>query len=164
MATQVQHVLLPSSARTIVLDGGLPRPRGVPPAISGRQSSPCWPAKDPSDILDYAFDITPALSGNPSDAVSTLDVSIEPGNPGDLSLASAAADGLRCVLWLQNGIAGTVYTVTLKIGTQNGRILARSVLLPVVALASTAAAPDLLVTETGAVLVDNMGNPIALGG
>lgn len=163
MATPAQHLVLPSRVRTIVLDGLLPRPRGTPVLPLGQYCLPAWPAKDPADVLDYAFDIAPALCGNAGDAVATLDVAINPGNPGDLSLASAAADGLRCVLWLKGGQPGTVYTVTLKIGTQNGRILARSVRLPVLALANGVAPPDALLTDTGAPLVDSLGEPIEVG-
>ena len=166
MATPAQHLVLPSRVRTIILDGPLPRPRGTPAARSGQRALPAWPAKDPADVLDYAFDIAPALCGNPGDGIATLDVGIEPGNPGDLSLASAAADGLRCVLWLQGGQPGTVYTVTLRIGTQNGRVLARSVRLPVVALSSSTATAtaDALLTESGAPLLDDLGQPILTGG
>ncbi len=163
MATPAQHLVLPSRVRTIVLDGPLPRPRGTPPSISCQPLTPSWPAKDPADVLDYAFDIAPALCGNPGDAIATLDVAIAPSNPGDLSLASAAADGLRCVLWLQAGQPGTVYTVTLKIGTQNGRVLARSVLLPVIALSNSVVPADSLLTDTGAPLVDSLGEPIETG-
>jgi len=165
MATPAQHVVLPSRVRTVVLDGPLPRPRGTPAGRSGRCTMPAWPAKDPADVLDYAFDIAPALCGNLGDAIATLDVGIDPGNPGDLSLASAAADGLRCVLWLQGGQPGTVYTVTLRIGTQNGRVLARSVRLPVIAFASSDAITpaDALVTESGAPLLTDLGQPIETG-
>ena len=45
-----------------------------------------WPTKDPIDILDYQFDISPALIGNDGDAIATLDVTIEPAQPGDLTL------------------------------------------------------------------------------
>lgn len=168
MATLAQHIVLPSRVRTVVLDSALPRPRGTPRSRSGMCAPPAWPAKDPSDVLDYAFDIAPALCGNLGDAVTTLDVMIEPSNPGDLSLASAAADGLRCVLWLQGGQAGTVYTVTLKIGTQNGRVLARSVRLPVVALSNalpnTTTSANALLTETGEPLLTELGQPIVTGG
>ncbi len=160
MATTATHVWRPSGARVLVVDGFIPGPRGMPAHAA---APPTWPAKDPADVLDYAFDIAPALCGNPGDAVATLDVGITPSNPGDLSLASAAADGLRCVLWLQAGQAGTVYTVTLKIGTQNGRVLARSVLLPVIALSNTVVPADSLLTDTGAPLVDSLGEPIETG-
>lgn len=163
MATPAQHVILPSRVRTIVLDGALPRPRGAPTAGPGQCRLPAWPTKDPADVLDYAFDIAPALCGNPGDAIATLDVTIEPSNPGDLSLASAAADGLRCVLWLQGGRPGTNYTVTLKVGTQNGRVLARSVILPVVGLSNAVTTPEALLTETGAPLLDELGQPINTG-
>ena len=163
MATPAQHLVLPTRVRTIVLDGPLPRPRGTPPLVSGQPCLPAWPAKDPADVLDYAFDIAPVLCGNPGDAVATLDVSITPSNPGDLSLASAAADGLRCVLWLQAGQPGTVYTVTLRIGTQNGRVLARSVMLPVIALSNAITPPNELLINGGAPLLDGSGNPIETG-
>lgn len=163
MGTPAQHIALPSRARTIVLDGPLPRPRGLPPLISGQPALPAWPAKDPRDVLDYAFDIAPLLCGNPGDSISTLDVAIAPSKPGDLSLASAAADGLRCVLWLKGGQSGTTYTVTLKIGTQNGRVVARSVMLPVITLASSTTTPDSLLTSSGDPLLDNLGEPIEIG-
>ena len=122
MATTANHVWRPSAARVLVMDGFVPGPRGVPVQTAATST---WPAKDPADVLDYQFDISPALTGNDGDAVATLDVSISPSNPGDLSLASAAADGARAVLWLQGGQAGTTYIVTLTVGTQAGRTLSR---------------------------------------
>ena len=161
MATTANHVWRPSAARVLVVDGFVPGPRGIPvqPAVT-----PSWPAKDPADVLDYQFDISPALTGNDGDAVATLDVAISPANPGDLSLASAAADGARAVLWLQGGLAGTTYTVTLTVGTQAGRTLSRSVLLPVKALASAITSTGSLTTDGGDVLTDGFGNPLLLGG
>ncbi len=160
MATSAQHLMLPSCARTVVLTGALPCPRGMP---ASAMPLPAWPAKDPGDVLDYQFDISPALVGARGDAITTLDVAILPANPGDLALASAAADGARCVLWLSGGQAGTVYTVTLTIGTQGGRVLARSVLLPVVALANLAVPADTLLTDLGQPLLDAVGEPIEAG-
>ncbi len=160
MATNAVHLYKTSAARVLVLDGFVPGPRGAPaltPAL------PAWPAKDPADVLDYQFDITPALSGNDGDAVATLDVTISPANSGDLSMASAAADGARAVLWLAGGQAGTTYSVTLTIGTQAGRTLSRSVLLPVLALTSTPLVAGALLTDTGSQLVDESGNPLLLG-
>ncbi len=160
MATNAVHLYKPSAARVLVLDGFVPGPRGAPamaPALLA------WPAKDPADVLHYQFDITPALSGNDGDAVATLDVAISPANPGDLSLASAAADGARAVLWLAGGQVGTTYSVTLTIGTQAGRVLSRSVLLPVLALASAPWVSEALQTESGSELVDEFGNPLLLG-
>ena len=132
-------------------------------AASSIAATPTWPAKDPADVLDYQFDIAPALSGNDGDAVATLDVSISPTDLGDLSLASAAADGSRAILWLQGGQAGRTYLVTLTIGTQAGRILSRSVLLPVLAFASAPSTPNVLQTDTGDALTDGNGNALLLG-
>ena len=162
MGTTANHVWRPSVARVLVVDGFVPGPRGVPVQL---QAEPAWPAKDPGDVLDYQFDISPALTGNDGDGIATLDVAISPANPGDLSLASAAADGARAVVWLQGGQAGTIYSVTLTIGTQAGRTLSRSVLLPVVALgAGTAAAGgQTLSTDDGGTLTDSSGNAIQLG-
>lgn len=160
MGTTANHVWRPSVARVLVVDGFVPGPRGVPVRML---ATPAWPAKDPADVLDYQFDIAPALTGNDGDAVATLDVAISPANPGDLSLASAAADGARAVVWLQGGQAGTTYTVTLTIGTQAGRTLSRSVLLPVVALSAAVTAAEALTTDTGTTLTDSSGNAILLG-
>lgn len=161
MATTANHVWRPSASRVLVVDGFVPGPRGVPVSVL---ATPAWPAKDPADVLDYQFDIAPALTGNRGDGVATLDVAISPANPGDLSLASAAADGARAVLWLQGGQAGTTYTVTLTLGTQAGRTLSRSVLLPVVALAAAAPTAGTLTTDNGAALTDGSGNALLLGG
>ena len=160
MVTTASHVWRPSAARVLVMDGFVPGPRGVPAVAA---VTPTWPAKDPADVLDYQFDIAPALTGNDGDAVATLDVSISPSSPGDLSLASAAADGSRAVLWLQGGQAGTTYTVTLVVGTQAGRQLSRSVLLPVTALAAAAVLPNTLTTDSGSALTDGFGNALVLG-
>lgn len=161
MATTANHVWRPSAARVLVVDGFIPGPRGVPAHAA---ATPTWPTKDPSDVLDYQFDIAPALTGNDGDGLATLDVAISPSNPGDLSLASAVADGARAVLWLRGGQAGTTYTVTLTLGTQAGRTLSRSVLLPVLALAAAPVTSSSLTTDAGDALTDANGNALLLGG
>jgi hypothetical protein len=157
MPTPATHVWKPSNARTVVLDAFIPVPRGsaaaAPPPLN-------WPTKDPIDVLDYQFDIAPAVVGNDGDVIATLDVSIEPNNPGDLSLQSATTDGTVAVLWLAGGQAGTVYTVTLVIATTNGRTIQRSILLPVVYLSVPPIPPNALVTNAGVVLTDQNGNPV----
>ena len=159
MATTAGHVWRPSASRVLVLDGFVPGPRGVP----ARPTSPLrWPPKDPADILDYQFDIGPAFVGNDGDAIATLDVFITPSDAGDLVLVSAAADGSRAVLWLQAGRAGIAYNVTLTIGTDAGRTLSRSILLPVVAYAASAATSQPLTLEDGSSLVDADGNALIL--
>jgi hypothetical protein len=119
-----------------------------------------WPAKDPTDVLDYQFDISPAVVGNDGDTIATLDVTIEPNNPGDIVLNSATVDGNVAVLWLSGGQAGTVYMLTLVITTVNGRTIQRSILLPVLHLSVAAVPPNALVTDSGTVLTDQNGNPV----
>ena len=160
MSTPASHVSKPSSARTVVLDSFIPVPRGAaaaaPPPLN-------WPTKDPGDVLDYGFDISSALVGNPGDGIATLDVTIAPNNPGDLSMTSASADGSVAILWLSAGQPGTVYVITIVIGTTSGRTLQRSVLLPVLYLSTPAVPPTAIQTSTGLVITDQNGNPVLTG-
>jgi hypothetical protein len=157
MATQASHVWKPSSARTVTLDSFIPVPRGsvasAPPPLN-------WPTKDPADILDYQFDISPAFVGNDGDSILTLDATISPASPGDVTLVSATADGSVAIFWLSEGQAGTIYTVTAMIGTTNGRTIQRSILLPVLSLSTPAAPATALETNTDVVITDQNGNPI----
>lgn len=159
MPTPASHVWKPSNARTIVLDCFIAVPRGsaavAPPPLN-------WPTKDPADVLDYQFDVSPALVGNDGDSIATLDVSIEPANPGDLTLNSAVTDGPVAVLWLSGGQSGTVYTVSLAIGTVNGRTINRTILLPVLYLSVPPVPSNALVTDAGIVLIDQNGNPVLI--
>ncbi len=61
MITPATHIWKPSTARTVVLDTFIPVPRGSAAIASAPLN---WPAKDPADVLDYQFDISPALVGN----------------------------------------------------------------------------------------------------
>ena len=117
-----------------------------------------WPTKDPADVLDYQFDISPALVGNDGDAIATLDATIEPANPGDLVLNSATTDGALAIVWLSGGQPGTIYTVNLVITTVNGRTINRTILLPVLYLSVPPIPPNALITDTGVVLTDQNGN------
>lgn len=153
----VSHVWKPSNARRVVLDAFVPVPRGSAPAAPPPLN---WPTKDPADVLDYEFDISPALAGNPGDTIATIAISISPGSPGDLALQSSAADGAVAVLWLSGGQAGTVYTVTLSVGTTNGRTIQRSILLPVLLLSQPLAPATAIQTNSGLVITDQNGNPV----
>lgn len=151
MVTQASHVWRPSAARTLKLDQ-----RG---AVTGGGNSTLtsalsWPTKDPNDVLDYQLDISGAIIGNSGDGIETLDVSIWPASTGDLALNSATADGAVAVLWLGSGIAGTTYTVTVRMGTVAGRVIVRDVLLPVLALSSPIGGPGIL-AGSGVLLAQN---------
>jgi hypothetical protein len=143
----------------VQIDGFVPTPRGanVPPP-----TPLTWPAKDPRDTLDYVFDVSPALTANPGDTIATLDVAINPGNPGDLTLAAASADGTWAVLWLTLGQAQTTYTVTVTVTTTGGRTLARSISLPVISLATVPAPAAAITTPAGQPLTDPTGTPLTI--
>lgn len=161
MPTVAPHVWRPSGARRAVLDGFVPLPRGT---ISTTPAPLAWPAKDPADILDYELDVSAALLGNGGDSIATLDVAITPNATGDLVLTSMGADGAIAVFWFSQGVVGTTYTAQVTIGTASGRTLSRAVLLPVQALASAAPPSNALTTDTGAIVTDQNGNPILIGG
>lgn len=157
MSTPATHVSKPSSARRVVLDAFIPVPRGSTATVPAPLN---WPTKDPSDLLDYEFDISPALIGNEGDSIATLDVTVSPSNPGDLVVNEAQVDGCRAVLWLSAGQANTVYTVTIFLTTTSGRALQRSLLLPVLALSSPLVPDGAVDISAGVVLTDQNGNPI----
>ena len=161
MPTAASQLVRPSSARRVVLDGFVPVPLG---SLATAPAALSWPAKDPGDVLDYEFDISPALAGNDRDRIATIDVTIQPSASGGLTLASAAADGNVAVLWLASGQAGTVYSVQISIGTAAGRTIGRAIFLPVLALVSSAPPSSALTTSSGTTVVDQSGNPILVGG
>lgn len=157
MSTPASPVWKPSNARTVLVDAFVPVARGstavAPPPLN-------WPAKDPSDVLDYQLDITPAVAGDDSDVIATLDVTITPENPGDLVMHNAYSDGARAVIWLAEGQSGTVYTVTVLITTSSGRTLQRSLLLPVLSLSTPAVLATAILTNGGVMITDQNGNPV----
>jgi hypothetical protein len=157
MSTTVSHVWKPSHARSVTVDSFIPVSRGSAPVAPAPLN---WPTKDPGDILDYILDIGPAIVGNDSDGITTLFVTVSPSNPGDLVVQSKMADGSRVILWLSEGQAGTIYTITFSITTINGRSLQRSVLLPVLMLSVPTIPPNALITTAGIVLTDQNGNPV----
>ena len=162
MSTTVSQIWQPSTARIVTLNGLLPLPRGVLPA----DLPPLvWPAKDPGDVLDYELDISAALAGDPTDQVATVAVTIVPnGDVGDLTLGSVVGQGAVAVLWLSAGVVGVVYSVQISIGTLKGRVIGRTVLLPVQQLAAVPPPTTPLFTDAGAVVTDQNGNPILVGG
>ena len=156
MSTVVSHVWKPSHARLVTVDSFVPVPRGTNPAAPSLLN---WPTKDPGDVLDYILDIGPAIVGNDGDGIAAIVVTVSPSNPGDLVVQSTTADGSRVILWLAQGQAGIIYTITFGISTVNGRALQRSVLLPVLLLSIPAVPLNALVTTAGIVLTDQNGNP-----
>ncbi len=157
MGTQVNYTWIPSTARLLVLDGFCFTPRGT---LVCTQQPLAWPPKDPSDTLDFTLDISEAIAGNEGDAIANLDVAIFPNNPGDLTLNSSSADGDQAIFWFAGGFAGTVYQVTVTVGTNSGRVIARTINLPVVALASQPNAQQDLTDQYGNPITDQNDSPI----
>ena len=157
----VPQVWRPSGARLVTLDGLLPLPRGVvpsdlPPLV--------WPAKDPADVLDFALDATAALAGDTTDRIATVSVTIVPqASAADVQLGNVFADGAVVVMWLSSGQAGTVYAIQVAVSTLNGRIIGRTVLLPVQQMAAVSPPTSVLTTDAGAIVTDQNGNPILIG-
>jgi hypothetical protein len=157
MATLVSHVWRPSKSRILTIDSFIPVPRG---SIAIAPAPLSWPSKDPGDILDYQLDIEPALVGNEGDSIDSVDISIDPSQPGDLSLDNVSADGYKIVLWVSSGQANVTYSVTVKAALASGRTLQRSILLPVVALSLPSVPANAIETTTQDPLTDQDGNPI----
>ena len=139
--------------------GFTPRARGASPALPPGTAA-AWPAKDPADVLDYVYDISPAIWGDEGDSIAFLNVTIIPAAAGDLTLASSTSNGHQAILWLSAGQSGTTYAVTLAIGTLAGRSFQRTVMLPCLSLSTEPPLGTELVTQTGAPIVDQYGNPI----
>lgn len=79
--------------------------------------------KDPSDILDYAWDFTEWLA-NEGDTISGHDIVIESGTITEAQ-ASVESNG-KVVAWLQGGTIGETAVVTCRITTVGNRQLDRS--------------------------------------
>ena len=158
--TSASHVWRPSNARYVAIDGFLPSPRG---AVQTTAFTLSWPAKDPADVLDYAFDISAALIGSPGDTITSVTAQAKPSGVGDLVVNSIATDGALAVFWLAGGQSGVVYTLQINVTTASGRIVSRAVSLPVLALTSIPAVVTSLSTEQGTIVSDQNGNPILLG-
>lgn len=157
MVTLVSHIWKPSKTRTITIDSFVPTPRGSTATVPTLLS---WPSKDPADVLDYQLNIEPALVGNEGDTIDSVDIDVDPSQPGDLTLDNTAADGYRIVIWLSGGQAGVTYNITVKTTLASGRTLQRTVLLPVIALSSPSVPENAIETTTQDPLTDQNGNSI----
>ena len=158
-ATPAIHTWKPSAARTLIISGFMPQARGAYPAPPPGATA-AWPVKDPADVLDYVYDISPAIWGDDGDSIAFLNITISPAAAGDLTLTSTTSNGHQAILWLSAGQSGTTYSVTLAIGTLAGRSFQRTVMLPCLSLSTEPPLGMELVTNTGAPIVDQSGNPI----
>ena len=154
MPTNASYTWLPSTTRVVAVEGFGPFPRGM---LQLQPAPMVWPVKDPGDKLDFVIDYSDALAGNVGDAIATLDVAIAPSSTGDLALTTSSADGTQAVLWLASGQPGTTYAVTVVITTNSGRSIARTVSLPVAALAASSSTGSVMTNQSGAPLTDQTG-------
>ena len=159
MGTQAIYSWMPSVARVVAIDGFGIWPRGTLLCSPGQLA---WPPKDPNETLDFVVDIAGAIAGNEGDSIMTLDVIIRPANPGDLSVVSSTADGTLAILWLTAGFAGTTYGVTVTIGTNSGRVIVRTIDLPVLALSTPPMVVGDLTDQSGAPITDQTNAPILI--
>lgn len=143
--------------RVAIVGGFDPPPRGfptfAPPALA-------WPAKDPADTLDYTLDLSLALAGDTSDSVADVDVQIAPSEAGGVSLVKTTADGAQAIIWLTGGFAGTVYSVSVIVRTMSGRVVSRSVLLPVDSLTQLPVPAMALTDQNGNPITDQSGGAL----
>jgi hypothetical protein len=157
MVTLVSHVWKPSKSRVLTIDSFVPVPRGSTATSPALLS---WPSKDPGDSLDYQLDIAPAVVGNEGDPINGVDIEVDPSQPGDLSVDNVSADGYKIVIWVSAGQANTTYNVTVRACFASGRILQRSILLPVIALSLPSVPQNAIESTTNDPITDQNGDPI----
>jgi hypothetical protein len=147
-----------SNSRILTVSAPVPVPIGPNPCSPTLLT---WPFKDPADILDYKIDLGPTLIGVSGDYIETADVEIAPSQAGDLLLENITVDGFVLIVWLSGGNDGVTYTITFNVGTLSRKTLGGSIFLPVIALSELSSPTDSITTETGVLLMDENGNPIA---
>ena len=81
--------------------------------------------KDPDDVLDYAFDWSSWLATN--ETISTSTWILSPG----ITQNSATNTNTVATVWLSSGVAGTPYSVTNRVVTNQGRTVDRTMTIRV---------------------------------
>lgn len=81
--------------------------------------------KDPDDVLDYSFDWSLWLATN--ETISTSTWILSPG----ITQNSATNTTLISTVWLSGGTAGTPYSVTNRITTNQARTVDRTMTIRV---------------------------------
>jgi hypothetical protein len=87
-----------------------------------------WPTKDPSDVLDYSFDVNEFLMlSTPPDTIAGVVWLVPAGLTAGAQYHAAGV----ATIWLSGGAAGETYTLTATVTTAAGRVVERSLVLPV---------------------------------
>lgn len=118
--------LTPSPARRLIVPRRDASPRGFVPAPMIHR----WPDKNRAAKLDYAVDVTNELVTG--DFVTAAVAAVTPSLPGGLVASDASITGNTVVVWLEDGVAGVDYTVTLTIASDQDRaiVLPLKILIP----------------------------------
>lgn len=108
-------ITTPDPARTLVIPRQAATPNGfVPASIPMR-----WPDKRLGEKLDYAVDLTWVLPSG--DSATVLTCAVTPVTGAGLTATATAIVGKTAMATLDLGAANTDYTVTLTVGTSQGR-------------------------------------------
>jgi len=83
------------------------------------------PLKDPSAVLDYAFDWSGWLASG--ETIDTHTITVDTG----LTKDSSTEDAGKVTVWLSGGTAGVNYKVACKITTSAGRTDERTIWIKV---------------------------------
>lgn len=87
-----------------------------------------FPAKSPSDVLDYAVDFADFLA---DDTITNAVITV---SPSDMTVSNITWTGTNVSFWLSAGDLDVRYTVSVTITTNGGRTATRSEKLDVAAL------------------------------
>lgn len=74
--------------------------------------------KNPIDQIDYDIDFSKWLADG--DTITSVDATVEP--TGSLTIPSAQVSGQVVKVWAAGGNDGWSYTVTVAVGTTEGRV------------------------------------------
>lgn len=77
--------------------------------------------KQPADHLDYDVDYSRWLPDD--DTITTVETEVSPLDPeAGVTVTSVNVASPVVKVWLEGGVAGVTYTITVKASTQGGRI------------------------------------------
>jgi hypothetical protein len=76
--------------------------------------------KDPSDKLDYVVDFSNLLT--PTDIILLVQITTS----GSASVSSYTVDGKKVVVFVEGGTVGQSSTISVKVTTNEGRVVERS--------------------------------------
>jgi len=91
---------------------------------------PVFPAKDPSGVLDYAFEWNDSRYGpwlQTDEVISASDWVVDVG----ITLVSSGISGSQTFAFISGGTVGKSYRITNTITTSDGRTTSRSAYIPI---------------------------------